>query len=71
MVKDTLKTPFPFSKAIIVDGRQLLITSANFSTAAQVRNIELGLKLEDSALANQLTRHFQGLRDAGLLKRVI
>ncbi len=59
------------AKAIIVDGRQVFITSANFTEAAQERNIEVGLKLEDTGLATQLTRHFQGLRDAGVLKRVI
>ncbi|MFN9879181.1 MAG: phospholipase D-like domain-containing protein, partial [Planctomycetota bacterium] len=59
------------AKAIIVDGHQVFITSANFTEAAQERNIEVGLKLEDTVLATQLTRHFQGLRDAGVLKRVI
>ena len=59
------------AKAIIVDGRKVFITSANFTEAAQERNIEVGLKLEETSLATQLTRHFQGLRDAGVLKRVV
>ncbi len=59
------------AKAIIVDGRQVFITSANFTEAAQERNIEVGLRLDDTNLASQLTRHFRGLRDEGVLSRAI
>jgi hypothetical protein len=59
------------AKAIVVDARQVFITSANFTEAAQERNIEVGLKLDDTNLANQLTRHFRGLRDEGVLSRAI
>jgi len=57
------------AKCVVVDESQVLITSANFTTAAQRRNIEVGLRLEQKRLADQLVSHFRGLRDQGVLIR--
>jgi hypothetical protein len=42
------------AKFIIVDHEILLLTSANFSYSAENRNIEFGLRIQDSALARSI-----------------
>lgn len=49
------------AKVVVVDRRQVLVTSANFSFSAQETNIELGLQLDDHALANRIHAQFLGL----------
>jgi len=49
------------AKCVVVDQRRVLVTSANFSTAAQERNIEVGLVLDDPRLAAQITAAFDTL----------
>lgn len=49
------------AKVVVVDRRQVLVTSANFSFSAQETNIELGLQLDDRALANRIHDQFLGL----------
>lgn len=58
------------AKCVIADDRWALVTSANFTEAAQARNIEAGLLVEDRALAEMLRAQFEGLVAAGLLARV-
>ncbi|PRQ03491.1 hypothetical protein ENSA5_15210 [Enhygromyxa salina] len=55
------------AKCIVVDGAEVLITSANFTQAAQARNIEAGLLLGDEATARRVIAQFEGLLDAGRL----
>jgi phosphatidylserine/phosphatidylglycerophosphate/cardiolipin synthase-like enzyme len=55
------------AKCVIVDGRHVLIGSANFTHNAHVRSIELGVLIEDVSLATELTRQRQGLIDSGLV----
>ena len=55
------------AKAVVADGEAVFITSANMTDAALDRNIELGLLVRDRALAANVTAHFQGLIDLGLL----
>ncbi len=62
--------PSLHAKCIVVDGRRVLVTSANFTEAAQVRNIEVGVVLDDPALAVGLTAQFENLTAAGALLRV-
>lgn len=57
------------AKCIIVDQRIALITSANFTAAAQHRNIEVGVKVQDVDQVTRLHRYFLGLREAGVLVR--
>ena len=58
------------AKCIVVDERKALVTSANFTEAAQLRNIEAGIFIIDSNIARSLVRQFEALIAAGLLHRV-
>ncbi len=49
------------AKCIVVDARDLFISSANFTEAAQNRNIEVGILVRSTSLAQNLARHFDAL----------
>jgi len=55
------------AKCVVVDGRDLFISSANFTEAAQNRNLEVGLLIRSASLAQNLARHFDTLVANGLL----
>jgi len=54
------------AKAVLVDARYALLTSANFTQAAQLRNIEAGVLLDDPRLATRLTQQFDKLVEGGV-----
>jgi cardiolipin synthase len=56
------------AKAVVVDGRLSLITSANLTEAAQIRNIEVGVLLDDESLASQLKAQFDALIAANAMQ---
>jgi phosphatidylserine/phosphatidylglycerophosphate/cardiolipin synthase-like enzyme len=56
------------AKCIVVDDRRAFITSANFTEAAQERNIESGVLVNDAHVARALRDQFESLVTAGLLK---
>jgi len=58
------------AKCIVVDRKVALVTSANFTEAAQMRNLEVGALVRCEQFAAQLTGHFETLADAGLLKPI-
>lgn len=58
------------AKCVVVDDRWAFVTSANFTEAAQERNIEVGVLLEHPRLAAALVGRFHALRDAGRLRRM-
>ncbi len=58
------------AKCIVVDHRTVFVSSANFTEAAQERNIEVGLIIRSPALAEGLTRHFEMLVEAKALSPV-
>jgi phosphatidylserine/phosphatidylglycerophosphate/cardiolipin synthase-like enzyme len=58
------------AKCVIVDDREALITSANFTEAAHGRNIEAGILIENPVLAQALRNQFDLLVNNGLLKTV-
>lgn len=58
------------AKFVIADGHQVFISSANFTAAAQQRNIEAGVSAENPRLAGEIQQHFQALIDHGHLKRL-
>ena len=64
--EDTTKSVL-HAKALVQDERCVLVTSANFTEAALDRNIELGLRVEDPTLAQQVVRHYQRLIEERLL----
>lgn len=60
--------PSLHAKCVVVDSRRVLITSANFTRAAQRRNIEAGVALDDPALAAALCGQFENLRSTSALR---
>ncbi len=58
------------AKCIVIDEIQAFISSANFTEAAQLRNIEVGVLVRSAALACQLMQHFETLAAARLLKPI-
>lgn len=55
------------AKCVVVDREKVFVSSANFTEAAQLRNIEIGVLIESRAMANQITTFFTGLVDQRLL----
>jgi phosphatidylserine/phosphatidylglycerophosphate/cardiolipin synthase-like enzyme len=58
------------AKCIVVDERKAFVTSANFTEAAQMRNIEAGVLITDSNFARSLVGQFEALISNGLLCQV-
>ena len=58
------------AKAVIADEQSLFVTSANLTEAAQDRNIEVGVLLNDRTLALTALRHFRALIDQKLLHQI-
>ncbi|HET9741890.1 MAG TPA: DISARM system phospholipase D-like protein DrmC [Terriglobales bacterium] len=59
------------AKCVVVDGRDVFISSANFTEAAQKRNIELGVLIHSVVVAGRVTTFFVRLVEAGYLKRLL
>ncbi|PYE52976.1 DISARM system phospholipase D-like protein DrmC [Deinococcus yavapaiensis] len=57
------------AKAVVVDGAACLVTSANLTTAALERNMELGVTIRGGRVPEQLDRHFRALVDTCVLVR--
>lgn len=55
------------AKCVVVDEQIAFVSSANFTEAAQERNIEVGVLVRSPVLAARITRHFDALVAAGLL----
>ena len=58
------------AKCVVIDGQEALVTSANFTEAAQERNIELGLLVNSPVVAGQIEAHFHSLIQNGHLERL-
>ena len=58
------------AKAVIVDGRDALLTSANMTNAAYSKNIELGVLCRGGTTAKHVQDHFDGLIATNVLKEV-
>ena len=56
------------AKCIVIDDRDVFVSSANFTKRGQTKNIEIGLKLESPNLARQITLHFKKLVEEDFLK---
>jgi phosphatidylserine/phosphatidylglycerophosphate/cardiolipin synthase-like enzyme len=59
------------AKCIVVDGEHVFVSSANFTEAAQERNIEVGLLVQSRAVADRVCRFFDALLDIGYFVRTI
>lgn len=51
------------AKFLSIDHRFLLVGSANFSYSAEERNVELGLRLDDPALAHNVEKQMRDLEE--------
>ena len=58
------------AKAVVVDGRWVLLTSANLTEAAQERNIEAGMVVDDARLAERVVRQFDHFVEGRILRRL-
>lgn len=58
------------AKCVVVDGTTSLVISANFTEAAQERNIEAGVLLRSASFATSLTAQFDALVQRGALKKL-
>lgn len=68
--EDDCKSACLHAKFVIADSKHVFITSANFTEAAQQRNIEAGVLLDSPNLARDIQTHFQSLIDHGLLEKL-
>jgi phosphatidylserine/phosphatidylglycerophosphate/cardiolipin synthase-like enzyme len=58
------------AKCVLVDGRRSFLTSANLTEAAQARNIELGVVINDTAWCRAVRQQFDDLVESGALRQV-
>lgn len=58
------------AKCVVVDDARAFVSSANLTEAAQLRNIEAGVLLEDAVFAKALRMQFDGLVEKGYVRRV-
>jgi phosphatidylserine/phosphatidylglycerophosphate/cardiolipin synthase-like enzyme len=58
------------AKFVVVDEEVVFLTSANFTEAAQDRNVEAGLLVRRATLASRLERHVDGLIQTGLFREL-
>jgi len=56
------------AKCVVIDGRDVFVSSANFTEAAHHRNIELGLVFQSEPTATSITEFFDGMLRSGLLE---
>lgn len=52
------------AKCVVVDGRRVFVSSANFTEAAQERNVEIGVLFESVAAASRIIRFLAALVDS-------
>lgn len=52
------------AKFLVVDHRFVLVTSANFSWSAEFHNVELGVRIDSSSLAEAIEREIRGVEDS-------
>lgn len=67
LAEDGSKKSSLHAKCVVVDRRVALVTSANFTEAAQMRNIEVGALIHSGHFGESLVSHFSALVDAGFL----
>jgi phosphatidylserine/phosphatidylglycerophosphate/cardiolipin synthase-like enzyme len=67
LVLDHAKRASLHAKCIVVDKVQAFVSSANFTEAAQTRNIEVGVHLRSPPVARRLAEHFEALATMGSL----
>ena len=64
------KRAYLHAKCVVIDEERVFVTSANFTEAAQERNIEVGVVFRDQSVALQLSHHFESLASSGSLHQI-
>jgi len=64
---DTERRACLHAKCVVVDGKDIFVSSANFTEAAQQRNLEIGLLIHSAEVANRVTQYFNELLGKGLI----
>jgi phosphatidylserine/phosphatidylglycerophosphate/cardiolipin synthase-like enzyme len=59
------------AKCVIVDRRVVFVSSANFTEAAQERNIEAGVLIRSPFVASRLADHFEALVQREMMRQII
>ncbi|MFO0806628.1 MAG: DISARM system phospholipase D-like protein DrmC [Gemmataceae bacterium] len=68
--QETGKRSCLHAKCVVIDRRVALITSANFTEAAQERNIETGVVIRSQRFASRLAEHFEALAATNVLHKL-
>jgi phosphatidylserine/phosphatidylglycerophosphate/cardiolipin synthase-like enzyme len=68
---DRTKRAALHAKCVVADGQEVFVSSANFTEAAQERNVEVGLLLRSTATAQRLTQFFNALYASGQFMRAL
>ena len=71
LTEDATERPSLHAKCLIIDRREAFVTSANFTEAAQQRNVEVGVVIRHGPLAERLARYFEGLRASNRLQKCV
>jgi phosphatidylserine/phosphatidylglycerophosphate/cardiolipin synthase-like enzyme len=58
------------AKCIVVDGQHAFVSSANFTEAAQTKNVEVGVLIRSPIFARKLSEHFRNLASTCAVKPV-
>lgn len=58
------------AKCVVIDEQVVFVTSANFTQAAQTRNVEIGLLVRSNSLATRIYRYFESLVQQGVFQLV-
>ncbi len=67
---DATKRACLHAKCIVTDLKRVFVSSANFTEAAQERNLEVGMLIRSPHLAGHLANHFETLVSNNLLQRL-
>ncbi|MBV8130459.1 MAG: hypothetical protein JO114_22640, partial [Planctomycetaceae bacterium] len=67
---DQTKSTSLHAKCVVVDKEEAFVSSANFTEAAQTRNIEVGVLVRSSSFARKLSDHFESLAASSILKPI-
>lgn len=69
--EDRKKSGVMHAKVVIIDATAALVTSANFTEAAQNRNIEAGVIVRHPLHVSRLRSFFEGLIDTRALRQIV
>jgi phosphatidylserine/phosphatidylglycerophosphate/cardiolipin synthase-like enzyme len=58
------------AKCVVIDDSSTFITSANFTPAAQTRNVEVGVLVRDGGFAERVDAQWRSLVARGLFRRM-